>query len=93
MKNAVFWDVTPYVSCENLIKNAVFWDVTPRGSCNFPKDGISRLVSKPLPGEQVSQFAGDRMVQLQVNTSVMKNGVCWDFTPRGSCKKRRFGGT
>jgi hypothetical protein len=23
----------------------------------------------------------------------MKNGVFWDVTPCGSCKKRRFGGT
>jgi hypothetical protein len=23
----------------------------------------------------------------------MKNAVFWDVTPRGSCKKRRFGGT
>jgi hypothetical protein len=23
----------------------------------------------------------------------MKNSVFWDVTPRGSCKKRRFGGT
>jgi hypothetical protein len=23
----------------------------------------------------------------------MKNGVFWDVTPRGSCKKRRFRGT
>jgi hypothetical protein len=25
--------------------------------------------------------------------ATVKNGVFWDFTPRGPCKNRRFGGT
>jgi hypothetical protein len=33
-------------------------------------------------------------VRFEVFTAVtMKNGVFWDVTPCGSCKKRRFGGT
>jgi hypothetical protein len=31
---------------------------------------------------------------LEVSTAVtMKNAIFWDVTPRGSCNKRRFGGT
>jgi hypothetical protein len=32
--------------------------------------------------------------RFEVSTVVtMKNAVFWDFTPRGCCKNRRFGGT
>jgi hypothetical protein len=35
-----------------------------------------------------------RYVRFEVFTAVtMKNGVFWDVTPCGSCKKRHFGGT
>jgi hypothetical protein len=34
------------------------------------------------------------LVRVEVFTAVTtKNGVFWDVTPCGSCKKRRFGGT
>jgi hypothetical protein len=33
-------------------------------------------------------------VRFEVFTAViMKNGIFWDVTERGSCKNRRFGGT
>jgi hypothetical protein len=35
-----------------------------------------------------------RVERFEIFTAVtMKNGVFWDVTPCGSCKKRRFGGT
>jgi hypothetical protein len=39
-----------------------------------------------------SRFLAVSLDPLQTNTG-MKNGVFWDFTPCGSCKNRRFGGT
>jgi hypothetical protein len=40
--------------------------------------------TKPNSVAQISKFE-DR--------NFIKNGVFWDVTPCGSCKKRRFGGT
>jgi hypothetical protein len=36
----------------------------------------------------------NRLLRFEIFTAVtMKNGVFWDVTPCGSCKKGRFGGT
>jgi hypothetical protein len=40
-----------------------------------------------------SKQSSEKNVRLEVFTAViMKNGVFWDVTPRGSCKNRCFGG-
>jgi hypothetical protein len=54
---------------------------------NNPEDTILQSVT-------LSNNKNFKYVKLEVFTAVtMKNGVFWDVTPCGSCKKQRFGGT
>jgi hypothetical protein len=63
------------------VKNSFFWDTkTPVRTSQETYYFSSTVLSK--------------YVRFEVFTAVtMKNGALWDFTPCGSCKNQRFGGT
>jgi hypothetical protein len=54
----------------------------------------SILIKHGVTSQKTPFFNHTKFERLEVFTAViMKNGVFWDVTPRGSCKNRRFGGT
>jgi hypothetical protein len=88
----------PYLKiCVGHISKASFWESLE-----------SRVSLSRAPNSERSPASGSRIVRSRrrpmvsgklrtgtetVTTLNMKNGVFWDVTPCGSCKKRRFGGT
>jgi hypothetical protein len=53
-----------------------------------------RAIRSIIRATRIGEFTNNiSSVRFEVFTAViMKNGVFWDVTPRGSCKNRRFGG-
>jgi hypothetical protein len=43
--------------------------------------------------ESVRYLPEDTCALTDAKKTILKNGVFWDVTPRGSCKNRRFGET
>jgi hypothetical protein len=65
------------------MKNAVFCDIKPQIVLH------RRHITSTLQFPAVLYY-----VRFEVSTEeTMKNGVFWDVTTSGSCKKRCFGGT